>query len=217
MDKKENLKAQYRQTFKQNLQTIQNKPNTYALDFKLHNMLKEHLDFYLKTQKINQKISLLFYYPLPLEFNCKKLLQFYKKKKNIQIFLPLMCGVSFKIVKYRLPLQKKTFGVFEPSNSSFRNFKLNCAIVPVIGIDNTFRRIGFGKGMYDRFFSTLKTQPNIIFICRALNLAHQNITQDYDLQANICFTPLNRLEYKEKYGNLANNKLRTIRTYRWRR
>ncbi|TLD82674.1 5-formyltetrahydrofolate cyclo-ligase [Helicobacter sp. MIT 11-5569] len=191
------LKADYRKVFKNNLEKIYKKNNTLLLDTKIQKSLKIEIERYIATHKSKRPINILFYYPLPIEFDIRKLLHFYKKQKKIQIFLPLMQGISFKIVKYRLPMQKRAFGVYESRDSSFKISKLDYAIVPVIGIDKTFKRIGFGKGMYDRFFSTLKTKPQTIFICRALNLAQHAITQSYDLQANIFITPFALLKFKD--------------------
>ena len=155
---------------------------------------------------------------MPIEFDSRKLLHFYKRQKRVQIFLPLMQGISFKIVKYRLPMQRRAFGVYESRSSSFKISKLDYAIVPVIGIDRTFRRIGFGKGMYDRFFGALKTKPKTIFICRALNLTRYTITQSYDLQANSFISPLVHLKFKDIYNdNMGFHKLYSLRNHcRWR-
>ncbi|WP_236033186.1 5-formyltetrahydrofolate cyclo-ligase [Helicobacter turcicus] len=213
-----NLKSNYRKVFKDNLTKISQKNNTIWLDYRIQSFLKIHLKHLLSKHKGKRPITILFYYPLPIEFDIRKLLHFYKLQKKIQIFLPFMQGISFKIVKYRLPIQKRAFGVFESSNSSFKISRLDYAIVPVIGIDKTFRRIGFGKGMYDRFFSTLKTKPQTIFICRALNLTQCVITQSYDLQANTFITPFACLRFKDmNNGNMGSHKFYSLRSSRgWR-
>ncbi|WDL75023.1 5-formyltetrahydrofolate cyclo-ligase [Helicobacter winghamensis] len=217
-EKMSNLKANYRKVFKDNLTKISRKNNTLWLDYRIQKALKAELKRLLSKHTGKRPINLLFYYPLPIEFDSRKLLGFYKKQKGVQIFLPFMQGISFKIVKYRLPIQKRAFGVYEPSNSSFKISKLDYAIVPVIGIDKTFKRIGFGKGMYDRFFSTLKTKPQTIFICRALNLAQCAITQPYDLQADRFISPFASLKFKDIHnGNMGSYKLYSFSGNRWRR
>ncbi|WP_299549463.1 5-formyltetrahydrofolate cyclo-ligase [uncultured Helicobacter sp.] len=211
------LKANYRKIFKKNLTKISQKNNKIWLDYRIQNTLKKEIECLLLTHKKKRFINLLFYYPLPIEFDSRKLLRFYKKQKKVQIFLPFMQGISFKIVKYRLPMQKRDFGVYESSHSSFKISKLDYAIVPVIGIDKTFKRIGFGKGMYDRFFSTLKTKPQTIFICRALNLAQCAITQSYDLQADTFISPFAYLKFKDIHnGNMGSHKFYSLRYHRWR-
>lgn len=193
----QDLKAAYRKAFKANLLKTRMRKNLYGLDSKIQKQLKEHLQSSIQSHKKHSKcpINLLFYSPLPLEFDIRKLLRFYRKAKGVRVFLPLMHQESFKAVQYRLPLQKKSFGVFEPSDSTYRA-TIDCAIVPVLGVDKKLRRIGFGKGMYDRFFAPYKTShkiPKILFVCRNFNYASEVITQDYDIQGDVLITPLRTL------------------------
>ena len=215
----QNLKESYRKSCKASLEKIKASNQTRILDYKLQKQLKILLDSLISLHQKTSKtpLNILFYYPLENEFNCKKLLNAYRKQKKIQIFTPFMCGISFKIVKYRLPLQKKVFGIYESYNSSFKVNKIHIAIIPTLGIDKNFKRIGFGKGMYDRFFETLKQKPINIFICRATHYNHQIITQPHDIQANFFITPFVSLKLEDKkYDNLDYNKLRFISLSRWR-
>jgi 5-formyltetrahydrofolate cyclo-ligase len=63
--------------------------------------------------------------------------------------------------------------------------RLDLAIVPTIGYDETFRRVGFGVGFYDRFFYSLNYVPYMVFTqlcdCKSNNI----ITNKYDIKANI--------------------------------
>ena len=67
-----------------------------------------------------------------------------------------MEGKSFKMVSYRLPLKKKKFGIYEAGNTIRNIKKIDIAVVPVVGVDGRLQRVGFGKGMYDRFFEKLE-------------------------------------------------------------
>lgn len=196
----QDLKAAYRKTFKANLTKTRMRKNLYGLDSKLQKKLKAHLQSSIQSHKKHSKcpINLLFYFPLPLEFDIRKLLEFYRKAKGVRIFLPFMHKESFKAVPYRLPLQKKSFGVFESSDSAYRA-TIDCAIVPVLGVDRQLRRIGFGKGMYDRFFTTYKVSrktPKILFVCRNFNYASEVITQSYDIRGDCYLTPLRTLYHQ---------------------
>ncbi|WP_194145448.1 5-formyltetrahydrofolate cyclo-ligase [Helicobacter sp. MIT 05-5294] len=189
----ENLKAIYRKTFKANLQKTKLRGNLYALDYRIQKHLKKILQEEIGFHKRHHKrpMNLLFFLPLPLEFDTRKLLGFFRRQRGIRVCCPLMCGESFKAVKFRLPLHKKTFGVYESSNSCL-HLKIDCAIVPVLGIDKSFRRVGFGKGMYDRFFASRENthqSPKILFICRHFNYAKTIITQDYDIRGDLLITP----------------------------
>ncbi|MDQ7084043.1 MAG: 5-formyltetrahydrofolate cyclo-ligase [Sulfurovum sp.] len=94
------------------------------------------------------------------------------------------------MVKYRLPLQRKRFGVKEPNNSKqYRRKIIDMAIVPIVGVDDTLRRVGFGKGMYDRFFEkNNKNIKEIVFVSRKLCHSKTLVTNHYDVQADIVFT-----------------------------
>ena len=57
--------------------------------------------------------------------------------------------------------------------------------MPIIGIDKSFRRIGFGKGMYDRFFAqNIKNIDNIVFLARDIYYINDIITNNYDIKAD---------------------------------
>ncbi|WP_281950982.1 5-formyltetrahydrofolate cyclo-ligase [Nitrosophilus kaiyonis] len=149
------------------------------------------------SKKINQIIediiistnvkNILFYMPMIHEPDIRVLFKKYRKNKNL--FLPFMEGKSFKMVKYRLPLKTKKFNIKEPANSFYKLSKLDIAIVPVIGVDRDFRRVGFGKGMYDRFFANLSYRPLIIFVELKRCLTYSKITDSYDVLGDLYITP----------------------------
>jgi 5-formyltetrahydrofolate cyclo-ligase len=99
-----------------------------------------------------------------------------------------MQGESFKIVKYRLPLYKKRFGIKEPNNSFFKAKKIDLAIIPIVGIDAVGKRIGFGKGMYDRFFCNLSYKPTMVFTQLILCKSEKILSESYDIQADYIIT-----------------------------
>lgn len=152
---------------------------------------------YYKDMLLNKKLMLklgnfknkkiLFYYPLKSEANILKSL--YKLRKRNDIYIPFMEGKSFKMVSFRLPLKKKKFGIFETGNSIRKIKKIDIAIVPVVGMDGDFKRVGFGKGMYDRFFEKLHKKPYIIFIQSTLCHTTQHICDDFDIRCDVMITP----------------------------
>jgi len=161
-------------------------PNRYYLNFLLQKKLQVELE------KFSGKKKILFYIPLPFEGNILKILQ--KMRKKHFIFVPFMEGKSFKMVSYRLPLKRKKFGIFEAGNS-LRNIKnIDIAIVPVVGIDKDFKRVGFGKGMYDRFFEKLKKKPYTIFVQLQLCQTKESVCDKYDVEGDVLITSGKRLE-----------------------
>ena len=130
--------------------------------------------------------NILLYIPLGMEVNVNPLIN--KLRKNKNVYVPYMEDKSFKIVKYRLPLQKKKFGIKEPNNSFCKALKIDLAIVPVVGVDAIGKRIGFGKGMYDRFFGGLSYKPTLIFTQLVLCKSDKILSESYDIQADYIIT-----------------------------
>ncbi|GAA9612572.1 hypothetical protein HpHA82_09190 [Helicobacter pylori] len=95
---------------------------------------------------------------------------------------------GFTIVPFRLPLRR--LGWFdEPSLSRYYKRELDCIVVPVLGMDTSFRRVGFGLGMYDRslppLFKRRLKRPLIVFVSRELALANGVLTDAYDIEADL--------------------------------
>jgi len=147
-------------------------------------LLNKKLLAFLKTQK-HKKI--LFYYPLAIEADILKVMHYMRKKNDI--YIPFMVEQSFKMVPFRLPLRKKKFNIHEAGNTLRNIKKIDIAIVPVVGVDGNLQRIGFGKGMYDRFFEKLQKKPYIIFTQLEFCYTKENICDDYDISCDLLITP----------------------------
>lgn len=144
-----------------------------------------------KLKKVIEKEkakNILLYVPLGIEVDVNPLIKELRRDTNINIYVPFMEGMSFKLVKYRLPLHKKRFGIKEPNNSFLKPKKIDMAIVPVVGVDAIYKRIGFGKGMYDRFFDGLNYSPTLIFTQLILCKSQEILSENHDIQANYIIT-----------------------------
>jgi len=130
---------------------------------------------------------LLLYIPMNMEVDVQPLINRLRREGKIEVYVPYMVGDSFKAVKYRLPLNRKKFGIKEPHNS-FVHKKLDAAIIPVVGVDAQYKRIGFGAGMYDRFFYRLNYKPTLIFTQTILCKSDKNLSNKYDIQADYMIT-----------------------------
>lgn len=145
-----------------------------------------------------QNKTILIYLPTRDEVNISKL--FRHLRRHNRLLVPFMEGVSFKVVKFRLPLSKKKYSILEPPNSSAIFSSIDIAIVPVVGVDGSLRRIGYGKGMYDRFFASLKCSPYVIFVQRATCFTNRPIGDSYDVQADEYITPNNFIKRRGNHG-----------------
>ncbi len=164
--------------------------NTYKQD----KIIVRRLYMYIKKIKAD---TIMLYVPLKTEVNIISLINSLRKEKKV-VLVPFMEGKSFRLVKYRLPLKKKQFGVKEPNNSNKYKKKIDLAIVPIIGTDRTLRRVGFGKGFYDRFFEkNHKNISEILFVSREYCVSSEVITDDHDVKGDFYITPKNSV-FKRK-------------------
>lgn len=143
-----------------------------------------------KKIKASHMESVLLYIALELEVNLMPLIV-QLRKEGKRVYVPFMEGKSFSVVRYRLPLSKKQFGIKEANYSKqYKKKQIDLAIVPIVGTDKTLRRVGFGKGMYDRYFE--KEHRNIkevVFVARELCYSQEVVTNHYDVRADSIITP----------------------------
>jgi 5-formyltetrahydrofolate cyclo-ligase len=142
----------------------------------------------LQLVKLHKPKKILLYIPFGFEVDIRDLINEIRRKTNIQIYVPYMVLDSFVAVKYRLPLQSKKFGIKEPKFSLQKNIKLDMMIVPIIGIDQTYRRVGFGAGMYDRFYAKLDHKPIVVFTQLKLCKTNFIVTDYYDISPDYIIT-----------------------------
>ena len=165
-----------------------------------HKLLKKAKRYaYIKDKKVNQYLmsivddskakDIMLYIPLANEVNIN-LLILHLRRQKCNIWVPFMEGKSFRLVKYRLPIKIKKFGVKEPNISNLIYKKIELAIVPIIGMDESFRRVGFGKGFYDRFFEKHGEKiDRVLFVGRQSCICSDIVTDNYDVEGDFYITP----------------------------
>ena len=174
MNRKEK-KALFRKTVLQKIR--KRRINSYKKDKTIINRV-------IKLIKKNKYRNIMLYIPLETEVNIAGLIKLLRENRY-NLSVPFMEGESFKLVKYRLPLYTRKFGIKEPKNSKLRIKNIDLAIVPILGVDKNYKRVGFGKGMYDRFYEKFgKNIKNTLFISRDLYYVNETITDSYDIEAN---------------------------------
>lgn len=114
------------------------------------------------------------------EINTKEIISFFWKLK-LQVAVPIVTETSLRLAQITsaTPLKTGTFQVPEPENPVFLNTKPDIIIAPLLAFNADGYRIGYGKGFYDRYLSSLSNNPLVIGIGN--NFMETNFTpEDFD-------------------------------------
>lgn len=142
---------------------------------------KMHIKYIENKKKF---INILLYMNLDFEVNLSYLINSLRGHKRYRLFIPKCDKNSFKINFIRLPLKKQGYNIKECIGSrAFEYERIDIGIIPVLGVDKHYKRIGFGKGMYDRFFTNILYKPRLIFISRIKNIAKEKLGNDFDVHS----------------------------------
>lgn len=118
-----------------------------CLSSALMSRLKEH-------PKFLEARTVMFFYALPDEVNTHAIIEEYADKKTI--LLPAVVGNEMELRTYtnRKDLVKGAYHIAEPQGEVFTAFQnIDLIIVPGMAFDNKGRRLGRGRGYYDRFLA----------------------------------------------------------------
>lgn len=164
--------------------------------YALQKLRKQSFYRYQASKKINRHLeqilakldpqSVLFYLPMSHEVDVRPLLL--KERKKRKVYVPFMEGDSFKMVRYSLPLRRAKYGILETYNKSLTIKKVDVIIVPVLAVDKVYKRIGFGKGMYDRFVARLTQRPILLFVQQTKIQSPLLVGDHYDIEADYYIT-----------------------------
>jgi 5-formyltetrahydrofolate cyclo-ligase len=195
-------KSDFRKRAKEKLKKFQNK-------FFASKIVSKRLKLLLR----NMKGRVLFYLPLDIEPDIRNVI-LWRMKIDGDVFVPRVVGDDFLITKLRFPIEK---GRFTNEGSSKNGFfgKIDVAVIPVIGVDLSFSRIGFGKGMYDRYIRNLNTKPVVIFVQLDTLLNREIITNYFDIESEFYISSKLFLQIlrNRRYGNNVNNYIHGIRKW----
>lgn len=94
-------------------------------------------------------------------------------------------------------LYLNSLGIYEPHQSKMIPGKnIDCFLVPLLGFDLLGHRLGFGKGYYDKYFSTCHHPHHRIGISYFDPIPNMQDTHEFDVPLTHCITPCNSYEFK---------------------
>ncbi len=133
---------------------IKEQKKTYSVNYRNDNSVII-LDKIEQTDIFRNSKTILIYNALPDEVQTMTHIIRWAKKKRI--VLPVVNGDSLELREYsKEEMEKGAFGIYEPRYGEIVDPKeIDMAIVPGIAFDNACRRLGRGKGYYDRTLISL--------------------------------------------------------------
>ena len=108
------------------------------------------------TSSISHLTSILAYWPLPDEVDIRPLLDQLLKEGKTVVLPKVIDNETMELHRYtsRADLQEGAFHIMEPIGEPFGDHdQINVALVPGMAFDAAGRRLGRGKGYYDRFLA----------------------------------------------------------------
>ena len=96
------------------------------------------------------------YFPIGSEVDTHVImLDILKHDKNLLLPRIVSDNLEFYIIPNLEKLEKGSFEIMEPKNSCKKAEKIDCVLIPTVGVSKSGIRLGYGKGYYDRFLSLI--------------------------------------------------------------
>ena len=151
---------------------------------------------YIKKNFKNIK-SIGGYMPINYEYDCLKILRLLEKNKY-NIYLPII-KKNFQMDFYKFslkdPLKVNRLGILEPYRLQNKVVP-DLILIPLVGFDRNFNRLGYGGGFYDRYIQKVKKRKKPLLI--GLAFLSQKVKKipvnKYDMKLDFIVTEKNIIE-----------------------
>lgn len=91
-------------------------------------------------------------------------------------------------------LVKNVWDIYEPGHNEYVEInEIDIVLVPMLCFDRQLHRVGFGKGFYDRFLSSLRADSQTIGLSYFPPVEKIDDIHEDDVALDICVTPTNIL------------------------
>lgn len=117
-----------------------------------------------------------------------------ERKVIVPIIEEQTIGLRLSYITTRDVLKPSTFHVPEPVGNELpvNSEKVTCAIIPMLGFDQTGGRIGYGAGYYDRFLSD-NSHIRKIGIAYSIQEVPSIPVQDHDIRMDVIVTEISTI------------------------
>ncbi len=117
---------------------------------------------------------------------------------GIQMAYPIIDPINLTMQFYAETemLQQNQYGIMEPLPTQLMAAEsIDAILVPLIGVDKTGHRIGFGKGFYDKYFVNFPADRPRIGVSYFEPIPNIQDTHEFDVPLTHCITPWNSYEF----------------------
>lgn len=160
-----------------------------------------------KSEKICERLTslpefknaknVLIYYPTKNEVRVDGIITEALKEKRV--FLPVIDKGEILASEFSKDdkLVSKTFGVMEPENPRILSpEKIDLVIVPGVAFDKTGKRIGYGKGFYDKFLKKIRKGVPVIALAYEFQVINKIPGNHLDMAVDKIITEKEIIECK---------------------
>lgn len=125
--------------------------------------------------------NVMIFYPLQDEVNLLGLLDS-KIAEDKNFYLPKVQGENLVVCPYKKgdKLVESKFKTKEPTTKPVDLSVLDMIFVPALMVDKKFHRLGYGKGFYDKFLSTLPQEVLRVAPIPSLLIKDELPSEDFD-------------------------------------
>jgi len=127
-----------------------------ATSAELRNILSEKIHENLKKiSSYTNSENVACYFPIGSEVDTHNvMLNILKQGKNLLLPRIVDNNIQFYIVSNLEKLERGSFEIMEPKDSCEKAKKIDCVLIPTVGVSKLGVRLGYGYGYYDRFLSS---------------------------------------------------------------
>lgn len=147
---------------------------------------QEVFDRLEKTAAFLLADRIMFYHSLPDELYTHDFLRKWAGKKRF--YLPRVNGVNLEVLPYEeTRLEIGSFHIEEPTgNDTTAPSEIELVVVPAVAYDRKGKRLGRGKGFYDRFLP--RTNATKVGVGYEFQLVDELPTEPHDVAMDIVIT-----------------------------
>ena len=147
---------------------------------KIYQKLKR-VDSYINSQNI------ACYFPIGSEVDTNNImLDILERGKNMLLPKIVDNNLEFYSIPNLEKLEKGRFDIMEPKDSCKKAEKIDCVLVPTVGVSKLGDRLGYGRGYYDKFLSS--TNAVKISLTYSKQIVKSIPSESYDIKIDLIIT-----------------------------